>query len=405
MSTPPGTGDPVAQAARTLGSFLSRWGRSYLAQLAGGRFRFPTSRPGEGPVHFIVVVANHFEPMSNDWNASEAARAVARWCRRMDDLTVTDSDGHRFKHTYFFPAEQYDPAFLAPLAEHCAGSGGEVEVHLHHGVDKPDTSANLERVLRQFVERLVAHGCLARDRHTGRVGYCFVHGNWALANSAGGRMCGVDNEMEILDRTGCYLDCTLPCAPQDAQVPVINSIYECARPLSERAPHRLGRPLAVGRPVVHGPVLLQGPLLVDWARRRRGLPVPRVENGDLSREAPPTLQRFRLWARANVHVAGRPTWLFVKVHTHGLIERHMETLVGDPMKGFLDDLLAAYGDGRSYRVHFTTAREAANIALAAVDGHAGDPGQHRNYCYLPARSGPLRPLPWGREGVGGRRAG
>ena len=127
--------------------------------------------------------------------------------------------------------------------------------------------------------------------------------------------------------------------------------------------------------------------------------------GDLSREAPPTLQRFRLWARANVHVAGRPTWLFVKVHTHGLIERHVETLVGDPMKSFLDDLLAAYGDGRSYRVHFATAREAANIALAAVDGHAGDPGQHRNYCYLPARSGPLHPLPWGREGVGGRRAG
>ena len=38
--------------------------------------------------------------------------------------------------------------------------------------------------------------------------YAFVHGNFALANSAGGRYCGVDEEMQILAETGCYADMT-----------------------------------------------------------------------------------------------------------------------------------------------------------------------------------------------------
>ena len=56
--------------------------------------------------------------------------------------------------------------------------------------------------------------------------YAFVHGNLALANSAGGKYCGVDNEMAILRDTGCYADFTLPSAPDETQVAVINQIYE-----------------------------------------------------------------------------------------------------------------------------------------------------------------------------------
>ena len=42
------------------------------------------------------------------------------------------------------------------------------------------------------------HGCLSRWDGKGEPRYAFVHGNWALANSAGGRFCGVDSEMQIL---------------------------------------------------------------------------------------------------------------------------------------------------------------------------------------------------------------
>jgi hypothetical protein len=379
----------------TLKGLASGWGRGYLRQWLGGRFRFPEPGP-DGPVHLIMVVANHFEPLWNGRSLAEGRRIQERWCRGLEALGVKDGGGRPFRHTYFFPAEQYHPELLQPLAEHCAAGFGEIEVHLHHGLEGPDTPEALERQLREFTERLLGHGCLARDRQTGRVGYCFVHGDWALANSAGGPRCGVDSEMAILARTGCYLDCTLPSAPGPTQVPVVNAIYQCARPLTERAPHRRGIPLRAGQGAVRLPMLLQGPLLLDWSRRVGPVPVPRLENGDLTAEYPPTAQRFRLWASARVAVQGRPEWVFIKLHTHGLIERHLPVLVGEPMQRFLDEVLAAFGAGLGHRVHFATAREAANMILAAVAGERGDPGSFRDYrylCNLDPGTGPRLPAP------------
>jgi hypothetical protein len=138
---------------------------------------------------------------------------------------------------------------------------------------------------------------------------------------------------------------------------------------------------------VRFPILLQGPLLLDWTRRIFGVPVPRLENGDLGAEFPPSLHRFCLWVSANVHVAGRPEWVFVKLHTHGLIERHLETLLGEPVRRFLDRLVGGLDDGIRYRLHFATAREAVNMILAAVEGQAGDPGQFRDYRFVPLSRG------------------
>ncbi len=368
---------------RGLLSFCGGWGMTYLAQLASGRFRFPTPPAGGGPVHFLLGIANHFEPTWNGRSHRDGLRALRQWCADLAALGVKDADGHPFKHTYFFPAEQYHPDFLDPLAEHCAAGFGEVEVHLHHGEEHADTPEGLEGTLRDFVARLVGHGCLSCDRDTGRVGYAFAHGDWALANSAGGKLCGVDKEMEILARTGCYLDCTLPSAPNEAQVPVINAIYQCGRPLHERAPHRSGIPLSVGQGGITLPILLQGPLLIDWGRRIGMVRIPRLENGGLSCVHPPSIRRFRLWAGANVHIEGMPTWVFIKLHTHGLIDRHREGLLGVPMKQFLEEILRRYNDGVRYQVHFVTAREAANMICAAVENRTDSPSHYRDYRYVP----------------------
>jgi len=138
----------------------------------------------------------------------------------------------------------------------------------------------------------------------------------------------------------------------------------------------------VGQGAVRLPVLLQGPLLLDWRRRVGPVPVPRLQNGDLTAEHPPTLRRLRLWASARVAVEGRPDWVFIKLHTHGLIERHLPVLVGEPMRRFLEEALEAFGAGPGHRLHFATAREAANMLLAAVAGERGDPGSFRDYRYL-----------------------
>ena len=64
---------------------------------------------------------------------------------------------------------------------------GEVEIHLHHGVELPDSAANLRRTLIEFREILAQeHRCLSRESDDDVPRYAFVHGNWALANSAGG---------------------------------------------------------------------------------------------------------------------------------------------------------------------------------------------------------------------------
>ena len=43
----------------------------------------------------------------------------------------------------------------------------------------------------------------------------------------------------------------------------------------------------------------------------------------------------------------------------------------------------AYNDGTHYVLHYVTAREAFNVARAAVDGKQGDPRQYYDYLIPP----------------------
>ena len=151
---------------------------------------------------------------------------------------------------------------------HCHAGWGEVEVHLHHGIPHPDTAENTRQLLTEFRDRLAfRHRCLAVEEGSTLPRYAFVHGNFALANSAAGRLCGVDSEMQILAETGCYADMTLPTAYwHPAQTEKINSVYECALPLDQAAPHRKGRDLVAGRVPETFPLIVQGPLVTDLRR-------------------------------------------------------------------------------------------------------------------------------------------
>jgi hypothetical protein len=52
------------------------------------------------------------------------------------------------------------------------------------------------------------------------------------------------------------------------------------------------------------------------------------------------------------------------------------------MRRFLDEMLAL-AERSEFEVHFATAREAFNIAMAAVDGQTGEPGLYRDYRLRP----------------------
>lgn len=364
----------------------SRWTKAWRATRwlpSYGWQRLTRRAPPRGG-HIIIAVADHFEPSICPESPEvfaprdEQERRLESWCRiypRSVDAW-RDADGRPFRHTYFFPAEQYSEAIVARLAEHCHAGWGEVEIHLHHGIDRPDTSSATRALIVSFRDQLVRHGCLSRWEGKGTPRYGFVHGNWALANSGLGHFCGVDDEMQILAETGCYGDFTLPSAPNVAQTSKINSLYECALRLEERAPHRRGHDLRVGRRPSRFPLIVQGPLMLDFSSHLRG--VPRIENSELSGRRPPSLRRLALWQAAGIRVHGRSDWTFVKLHCHGMDPRDESAMLGDALRSFLREL-RDWSRETGTMVHFATTREMVNMLLAACDECTGSPGDYRDY--------------------------
>jgi hypothetical protein len=367
---------------------MSLWKKiAYARKVLPGATWRALSAPVREPVHLILAVADHFEPAIDpedgrkrvprseqerrlEWWSREYPKAVDRW---------RDHDGRPLVHTYFYPAEQYDEGLLEILAEHCHSGWGETEIHLHHGIPHPDTGENTRRLLTDFRDRLAfRHRCLAAEEGSGQPRYCFVHGNFALANSAGGRDCGVDSEMKILAETGCYADFTLPTGIlHPAQTAKTNSLYEIGLPLEQAASHRKGTDLSAGRVPRIFPLMVQGPLLPDLERSRRRFRLV-FENSAITPPNPLSLHRLALWKQAQIHVAGRPDWLFIKLYCHSMDPTQEEAVVGNQFRKFLEQLVGG-AEQRKETLHFATAREMANIILAACDGKEGNPGEYRDY--------------------------
>jgi hypothetical protein len=131
--------------------------------------------------------------------------------------------------------------------------------------------------------------------------------------------------------------------------------------------------------------MIPGPLALNWRRRFAGI-LPRIDSSAIDYRTPPSLERFTRWLGTGVGVAGRPEWVFIKAHAHGAPEPNAAVMLGGAFRQMLVDAVSRYNDGTTFRLHFVTAREMANIALAAVDGRLGNAGHFRDYRYLPVTS-------------------
>ncbi len=387
---PSGERENSARAGTTLRRLGGRL--AYAARMIPWYAWHRLTRPATpNPVHLIIALADHFEPAVAHGSGparvgyDEQERRLERWCREYPKLVEgwRDHDDRPLAHTYFYPAEQYDRALVERLADHCHAGWGEIEIHLHHGMTVPDTAQNTARMLTEFRDKLAgAHQCLSYLDGSGTPQYAFVHGNFALANSAGGRGCGVDSEMQVLAETGCYADMTLPAAPfHKAQTVKINSLYECGLPLQRRAAHARGRDLARGRTPAF-PLIVQGPFLFDLKASARS---QLIENGALTAVNPPTLHRLCLWKQAAICVQGQPDWLFIKLHCHGMDPTQEDVMLGASLRNFLCDLVEG-APQRGEFLHFVTAREMVNVILAACEGREGDPGGFRDYRFKSQRT-------------------
>jgi hypothetical protein len=331
----------------------------FLPDYVHGLLTEPPAPPG--PTHIFFLFADHFEP---DWDVDR----TRSWADRYRELALRhlDSGGRPVQHTWFYPGEQAEPTILGILRGMARDGLGEVELHYHHSYDD---AASLGAGLRYAIDEFQKFGFL--KTLNGETRFAFVHGNEGLDN-ADGEYCGVNNELAVLRSFGCFADFTFPALYHDAQPPVINRIYAAKDDPGPKS-YRTALPLADLKRGLADIAIFEGPITIgpSWNARRLFLD---VDDANIHAAMPVTPARIRRWVNTRVHVPERPDWVFVKVFGHSIssAEDYQEVL-GPHFDAALTELERHYNDGRRYVLHYVTAREAFNLAMAAALGAVGDP--------------------------------
>ncbi|RMD78915.1 MAG: hypothetical protein D6820_09090 [Lentisphaerae bacterium] len=319
-------------------------------------------RPIPENAWIIFCFCDHFEPMHHTSDPQEGCRRVRLWAEQFPILAnrVAELFGERLCWNFFYPIEQYCQDHLDLLRPLVEAGLAEIGIHLHHHDDTPE---QLFRTLCEGRARLHANGLLPLSPD-GKPVYAFVHGNWALNNTHPQRKnCGVDNEIEILLKTGCFADLTMPAAPHPAQVPLVNQL--AALPPGPRlAPFHRAIPIQAGHPLPSGHLLyIPGPLTLNWQWRKHHI-FPRIENADLTPVNPPALRRLHAWLRASIGIDPIPELFIVKLHTHGAYPDNANMLLHGTMLEFFDQLHQyILNKHPQWTCRFFTARQLANFII------------------------------------------
>jgi hypothetical protein len=104
-----------------------------------------------------------------------------------------------------------------------------------------------------------------------------------------------------------------------------------------------------------------------------------LDDGVLAGNYPLDLNRLARWRSAHIGVRGLPGWNFIKLYCHGFFPQDQEAMIGERIARSLEKILELQERTRAFKLYFTTAREAFNIVMAAVEGEQGEPGEFRDY--------------------------
>ncbi|MCC6124177.1 MAG: hypothetical protein IT426_04400 [Pirellulales bacterium] len=310
----------------------------------------------------IFTMVDHYEP----GGGAAGAKRNERWLEAFRPLSNSHRDalGNRFRYTWFYPYDHGNETVMAALAKMAYEGYGEVEFHWHHPTAG---DAAFPAMLQEALVWFGKFGALVSSEPKPQNHFAFIHGNWALDNSL--PICGVDHELDILFRHGCYADFTFSSiAAARAHPRKVNSLYYPATREGPKSYDR-GADVAVGVPVNDRAMIFQGPLGLNWWTGR-------FEYGAVESFALPRPARIDKWIDADIHVKGRPEWTFVKVYSHG-VQSAPEIVHGalGPMLGDLERICRE----RRIHLHYMTAREAFNVAKAAEAGKTGCPSEYRDF--------------------------
>jgi hypothetical protein len=295
-----------------------------------------------------VAITDHYEPLGMGVSVETALGRVAKWrdrWPRIADDAPRDAAGQRPQYSFFYPQEEYRRDLLDGIAEMVRLGVGDVELHIHH--DNEQRESFIQKIT-EYCHRLRYNHGLLREQN-GRAVFGFIHGNWALDNSLpNGKWCGLNGEIALLRDLGCYADFTMPSLPSATQGRVVNQIYWCAN-------HSDGRPRSFDRGIeatvgggMRGDLLMiTGPLGMRFGDRS----LPRVETGEIAGYDLPTKSRVRQWFDLAPMIGDN---LFIKLYTHGAIERNLEPLLGGAL-GNLFQWIADEAERRGIEIHWATA--------------------------------------------------
>ena len=312
---------------------LPRHAELWLPGYLRDRFARWTS-PATGPMRVWLAIADHYEPFVGRADEKTATERVALWSREWPSITERyhDSAGRHPSYTFFYPQEEYRPHLIDALAQMTRSGIGDVEIHIHHDGEGE----------RDFVDRMSGfrdtlfhkHGLLRE--HEGKIRFGFIHGNWALDNSLpGGRWCGLNNEITLLEELGCYADFTMPCGNSPAQARTVNEIYWAVDDPAKPKSYDRGKRLQPGD-LAKDLLMIPGPLGIRWAERF----LPRIEKGEIAGYDLPSRYRVRRWLACAPRVGQD---IFIKLFTHGTQERNSSALLSRGLDALFQAVQAECG--------------------------------------------------------------
>jgi hypothetical protein len=356
---------------------LHLWVFAYFRQRLRAIFSFKRLKHER---HIIIAICDHFDFGSAGKYRQGEEEILTTWEMEFPPLSDKhrDSDGINLQHTWFFPPHYHRGDYLERLVGLCSRGYGEIELHLHHDhmPPWPDTSETFRQKLRVCIESYSKYGvfCLPDGSKT----FAFIHGDWALDNSRGGMYCGINDEIKILAEEGCYADFTFPSL-HESQPKKINSIYYVEDDPVKPKSYDTGVDVQVGGKESGDLMMIQGPLALG-RKSKFGVPFfPSIEAAALDGNNKLLFTRVKMWLKANVHVKGKPEWIFVKLHTHGAMKPNYQHNFGEMAGRFFSELEENFANRAEGYLHYVTAREMYNIIKAAEAGETGNPGNYRNY--------------------------